>query len=168
MEFYDVINKRRSIRGYKPDGIPDAALRRIAEAINLAPSACNRQPWRFQIVLNPEIRAAICDVYRQPWLQQAPAIVLALGNAELCWKRFEGTPIIDVDVAIAMEHMVLAATAEGLGTCWVCAYEKARMNLAAGVAAPWEVLAISPLGYAAVPPMEIVRKDVNETVNIIK
>ncbi len=168
MDFYDVIATRRSIRGYKPDAIPDAALRRIGEAINLAPSACNRQPWKFLIVLNPEIRSRIGEVYRQPWLKEAPAVVLALGNAEACWKRIEGTPIIDVDIAIAMEHMVLAATAEGLGTCWICAYDKARMNQAAGVAAPWEVLAISPLGYANVPPANIQRKDVSETVNIIK
>jgi len=168
MEFYEVIKSRRSIRGYRNTMIPDVVLRRIADAINLAPSACNRQPWRFEFVFNPEIRTKICEVYRQPWLKEAPAIVVAIGNENECWKRPEGTPITDIDIAIAMEHMVLAATAEGLGTCWICAYEKARMNAALGVSAPWSVLAISPLGFPGVSPSELRRKDVNETVKIIK
>ncbi|MDD3119008.1 MAG: nitroreductase family protein [Victivallales bacterium] len=168
MEFYDVITTRRSIRGYQADPIPEASLQRIANAINLAPSACNRQPWRFEIVMNPEYRARIGAVYRQPWLLDAPAIVLAIGNRDTCWKRLEGTPVIDIDIAIAMEHMVLAATAEGLATCWICAYDQARMNAAAGVTAPWEVLAISPLGYGNVAPAAIARKSPDETVTIIR
>ena len=168
MEFYDVVKARRSIRGYKADPIPEAALQRIAEAINLAPSACNRQPWRFEIVMNAEQCHRIAAIYPRPWLQEAPAIVLAIGNRETCWKRFDNRSIVEVDIAIAMEHMVLAATAEGLSTCWICAYDQAQMDETAGVAAPWEVVAISPLGYGNTLPSDIRRKATNETVKIIK
>lgn len=169
MEFYDVIKSRRSIRGYKNDEIPSDVIARIAEAVNLAPSACNKQPWKFKIIMNAEQRAEICKHYSQPWLKEAPAIVVALGNFDDCWKRpQENTPITEVDTSIAMEHLVLAATAEGLGTCWICAYDRAEMDSALGVSAPWSVLAITPLGYPAAEPRELSRKAVTDVVMVVK
>ena len=147
MDFYDVIRNRRSVRAYKGDAIKPDSLQRIGEALRAAPSACNLQPWEFRVVLNPDMRKKICGVYSQPWLAQAPAIVAAIGNTAAAWKRREGTSIIDMDVGVAMEHVVLAAEAEGLGTCWICAYEIEKMNKALGVEPPLTVLAISPLGY---------------------
>jgi len=167
MEFYDVIKNRHSIRGYKSDAIPTDALERIAEAVSLSPSACNRQPWLFRIVLKPEIRAKICELYTQPWLKEAPAIAVALGNNDECWKRLEGTPITDVDIGIAMEHLVLAATAEGLGSCWICAFDRKKMAEALGVMAPWNVVAITPLGYPNAAPRDIKRKNINEVFAVI-
>ena len=64
MEFYDVIRLRRSIRSYRPVPVPEDALERIAEAVDMAPSACNRQPYRILVVKDPEKRAAICRVYK--------------------------------------------------------------------------------------------------------
>jgi nitroreductase len=148
MEFYDVIEKRRSVRSYKSDPIPQIALDHIAKALSQAPSACNKQPWNFRIVLNENIRAEICELYKADWLKEAPAIIVALGNSDSCWKRLEGTPITDIDMGIAMEHVVLAATAEKLSTCWICAYDIDAMNKALNIMKPWSVLAISPLGYS--------------------
>lgn len=167
MEFYETVKKRRSIRGYKSDPVPEAALRRIGEAVRLAPSACNLQPWKFRVVTNPELRAAICAVYTREWLAEAPAIVVALGNSEACWKRLEGKPIIDMDIGIVMEHLVLAAAAEGLGTCWVCAYDVNRMNHALNIIPPWSVYAISPLGYASVEPAKLDRKSHDEIFMVV-
>ncbi|HCE42387.1 MAG TPA: nitroreductase [Lentisphaeria bacterium] len=168
MKFYDVVKKRRSIRAYKGDPIDMEALARIGEAVNLAPSACNIQPWCFRIILNSDIRKSICSCYNNEWIKQAPAIVVALGNREAAWKRLEGGSIIDVDIGIAMEHLVLAATAEGLGTCWVCAYDVKRMNSVLGILPPWEVLAISPLGKPAENPEARKRKPVSEVFRIIE
>ena len=70
MDFYEVVNKRRSIRGYKPDAVPEDALRRIGEAVRTAPTACNRQPYQILLVRNPEKRAALAKVYPQKWLAQ--------------------------------------------------------------------------------------------------
>lgn len=167
MDFYDVVKNRRSIRGYKNNPVPDEALERIAEAVRLAPSACNMQPWSFRIVLNDVMRSKICACYSAEWLTKAPAIAVVLGNSDSCWKRLEGEPIIAMDIGIVMEHFVLAAAAEGLGTCWICAYEVAKMNKALGIIAPWSVYAISPLGYAAVAPRELNRKPTEELFKVI-
>ena len=167
MDFYEVIKKRRSIRAYKSEPVPEASLKRISEAVRLAPSACNLQPWSFRIVLNEKIRADICSCYGGKWLSEAPAIIVALGNSETCWKRPEGTPITDIDLGIAMEHIVLASTAEGLATCWICAYKIEEMNKVLNIMHPWSVLAISPLGYPNQEPAEIERKPLKEIFKIV-
>jgi nitroreductase len=166
-DIYAVMRNRRSVRAYLDKPICEESLLRLGEAVNVAPTACNRQPFTFRVVLNAELRARIAEVYPQPWLQQAPAIVLAIGNREQAWKRPEGDSIVAVDAAIAMEHLVLAAAAEGLGTCWICAYDMARMNQAAGILAPWEVIAISPLGHPADPRPQPPRKPVAEIFQVI-
>jgi nitroreductase len=167
MEFYDVVKSRKSIRAYKDEPIAPDALRRIGDAVNFAPSACNIQPWCFRIILNREVRTSICSCYKNEWLKKAPAIVVALGNRDVAWKRLDGSSIIDVDIGIAMEHLVLAATAEGLGTCWICAYDVSRMNSVLGILPPWEVIAISPLGKAAENPESRKRKPISEVFRII-
>ena len=168
MEFYDVVKSRKSIRAYKDEPIDPDALRRIGEAVNLAPSACNIQPWCFRIILNREVRNSISSCYKNEWLKKAPAIVVALGNKDAAWKRLDGASIINVDIGIAMEHLVLAAAAEGLGTCWICAYDVGRMNSVLGILPPWEVIAISPLGKAAENPEPRKRKPISEVFRIIE
>ncbi len=149
MEFYDVLKKRRSFRGYDTAReIPQDALDRIFEAVALAPTACNKQPFRFLLVRNAALRDRICEVYGRPWLKEAPAILVALGDATQAWTRFEGNSAVDMDVTIALEHFVLAAAAEGLGTCWICAFNRDDMDAALAIEKPWHSVAISPLGYA--------------------
>lgn len=167
MDFYDVIKNRRSIRSYKSDPVPQEALQRIAEAVYFAPSACNMKPWKIKLVTDPELRAKIAANYTQPWLAEAPAIAVIMGNDKQCWQRFEGDPIVQVDVGIAMEHLVLAATAEGLATCWICAYEIEKMNATLDVKDSWNVLAISPLGYSDATPKDVPHKDINKIFEII-
>lgn len=167
MEFYDVIKKRRSVRSFKKDPIKKESLDNIAKALQDAPSACNIQPWKFMIVFNEEIKNKISGCYTRPWLKEAPAIIVALANMDKCWKRLDGHPIADIDIGIAMEHVVLAAAAEGLGTCWICAYEVEKLNSALGIKAPWTALAISPLGYAASEAGPVNRKPVSEIFEVI-
>jgi nitroreductase len=167
MDIYGAMRARRSVRAYLDRPLDPAALARIGEAVNLAPTACNRQPFTFRVVLDAALRERIAGVYRQPWLRQAPAIVLAIGNRDQAWKRPEGESIVAVDVAIAMEHLVLAAASEGLGTCWICAYDMAQMNRAAGILAPWEVVAISPLGHPADDQPSPARKPLGEVFQVI-
>jgi nitroreductase len=168
MDFYDVIEKRRSIRGFNSTPVSKDVLERIGRAVYLAPSACNLQPWKLQIITNQEIRNKICNVYTRDWLASAPAIAVILGNKDAAWKRQEGTSIIDVDIAIAMEHLVLAATAEGLGSCWICAYSQAEMNKALEITAPWNALAISPIGYTEKEAADISKKSINEIIEIVE
>ena len=167
MEIYDAFKMRRSIRNYKSDPIGDESLMRIAEAASIAPSACNRQPWKLIAVRDSRMRKAICEACPQRMLPTAPVILLAVGNASEAWKRpGDDHSIVEIDVGIMFQQTVLAATAEGLSTCWVCAYDVAKVNQAAGISAPWSVLALSPLGYAASPAAPIRRKPLNEVFEI--
>ena len=168
MEFYDVIRLRRSIRSYRPVPVPEDALERIAEAVNMAPTACNRQPFRIIVVKDPEKRAAICRVYKAAWLSEAPAIAVIVGNASAAWKRLEGDSIVDVDCAIAMEHLVLAATEEGLGTCWICAFDRAAADAALNLPKEEHSVAMTPVGYAKntdLPPQS--RKELSAIFEVV-
>ncbi len=167
MDFYDVVKTRRSVRSYSTAPLDPESLSRIADAVLWAPSACNRQPWTFRVIMDSTLRDNICSVYDAGWLRQAPAIVLAIGNKDLAWKRVEGTSIVEMDIGIAMEHFVLAAAAEGLSTCWICAYDIKKMSSVTGILPPWEVLAISPLGKADKTTAAPKRKQVEELFKII-
>lgn len=166
MEFYEVLKTRRSIRSYKPDAVPENALRNIAEAVNLAPTACNKQPFKLLLVRDPEMRKTICSNCRFEFLAEAPVIAVMMTNESASWTRYEGNPAADIDASIAMEHLVLAAAAEGLGTCWICAFSRPQMDEALKIQAPWSAFALSPIGYAAGAPRPFTRKALSEVVEI--
>jgi len=162
MEFYEVIRRRRSIRGYKSTSIPGESLSRIFEAVRLAPTACNLQPFRFLVLESVEARKQACECYTQTWLTEAPVVVVALGSRQQAWKRFDGTSAHTIDVSIALEHFVLAAAAEGLGTCWVCAFDQEHLARKLELGEEWEVVALTPLGFPAATAGEQTRKPVEE------
>lgn len=163
MDVYGAIAQRRSIRGFKPDAIPEAVIGRLKEAIRLAPSACNLQPWKFLFVQSLEKRRLVGEVYvRGTWLVEAPLIVVALGNRQSAWKRVNGTSAHVIDVSLAFEHLVLAATAEGLGTCWVCAFDQELLHHKLGLEPDWEVVAMTPVGYPNAEPRPLSRKPAAE------
>ena len=168
MEFYEVLKTRRSIRSYKTDAVSDQQLRKLAEAVNLAPTACNRQPFKLLLVRNPEIRRTICSNCKFEFLVQAPVIAVMMTNESASWTRFEGNPAADIDASIAMEHLVLAAAAEGLGTCWICAFDRPQMNRALKIESPWSAFALSPIGFAAADPRPFSRKNLNEIVEFVE
>jgi len=164
MEFYDVLRRRRSVRSYSSEPVPEKTLERLADAIRLAPSACNNQPIRFLFISEPEAKRRICACYPRAWLAQAPVIVVALGNRETAWRRFNGTSAHAIDATIAMEHLVLAAAAEGLGTCWICAFDQEAARQAVRAPECWEVVALTPLGHAAGEPSPQTRKPIDEII----
>ena len=121
MEFYEVIRRRLSVRAYKPDPVPEEVLNRILEAGRLAPSAKNLQPWKFIIIRDEKIRQALVPACRnQQFIAQAPVIICACALLEQAWKGMGGYwSAAEIDVTIALEHIILAAASEGLGTCWI-------------------------------------------------
>ena len=149
MDFYDVIRNRRSIRAYKPDPIEPQKLDRILQAGRLAPSACNLQPWAFVLITDPDVRKNFIKVYKQAWLVQAPVILVICADTKRAWKRGDGQEYWQVDCAIALQNMISAATAEGLATCWIAAFDESAcvqlLDLPSGV----RPVAITPLGYPA-------------------
>ena len=168
MDFYEVIGQRRSIRSYLQTPVESEKLERILEAVRQAPTACNLQPFRFLIITAADKKAIIEAAYPQPWLQDAPCVIVALGNRDKAWKRRDGSSAHVIDVSIAMEHLVLAATAEGLGTCWICAFDQAALHKALGIGQEWDVVALTPLGYAAANAEPPKRKSRDELFGFLK
>ncbi|MBQ7207731.1 MAG: nitroreductase family protein [Lentisphaeria bacterium] len=156
MEFYDVLARRRSIRAYRKDPVPAEVLDRIARAALEAPSACNLQPYRFLVLTDPGLIARLNETTRQKFIGQAPVVIAALGNDDASWHR-DGRPIMEFDLGIVMEHIVLAAAAEGLGSCYIGAFDTAAADRLLQVPSGWRTVMLLPLGYPAEEPRPFVR-----------
>jgi len=165
MDFYEAIKARRSVRRYTQTSVPEAALNRILEATRLAPSACNRQPWNFLILKTAEHKKSLAGIF-QDWVMTAPLLVVALGHPAEAWE-LDGRSVHEIDVAIAFEHLALAATAEGLGTCWICAYNHAALDRALAVEPGWQSVAVTPLGFPDDPTPRNGRKPIGELFKFI-
>lgn len=151
MDLMEAIRTRTSVRSYKDEPIDDALLERVMEAARLAPSASNRQEWRFVAVRNRAMREHIArEAAGQPFIAEA-AILLACcaetdGRVMRC-----GQAAYPIDVAIAMDHLSLAAAAEGLGTCWIGAFDEGMVKKALGIPEGVRVVLLMPLGWPADP-----------------
>ncbi len=168
MEFYEVLKNRRSIRSYTAEPVSDEAIARIMEAVRLAPSGCNFQPFRFLFIRNGELRKKIASYYPYGWLDQPAVIVAAVGNSDAAWHRMDGgESIIELDIGIAMEHVQLAAAAEGLGACWIGAFPRKEINELLNITAPWSVVALSALGHPAKAASPRGNKPDNELFEVI-
>lgn len=149
MDFLELVRKRRSVRSYQERPVPEDALLRILESARLAPSASNRQPWKFVVVRNPELRKALgVAANNQVFVGEAPVIIAAVAlmpeGLMSC-----GVPRYAVDLAIAVTHMTLAAAEEGLGTCWIGAFSQDKVREILGIPEKYKVVALLPLGYPA-------------------
>jgi len=149
MEFYDVVKTRRSVRSYKADPVPQEALRRVLEAVRVAPSGSNRQLWKFYVVKDGEKRRRVAEACSgQTWIAEAPTVIVAVG-----WKipfnrgGYMGEMSFMMDVSIAFTHLVLAARAECLGTCWIGDFDNGGVKEALGLPEDQYVVAVTPLGY---------------------
>lgn len=151
--FNNLISTRRSCRAFdKERPVEPELIRAVIDAARIAPSACNRQPWHFVAVdLRPEsaeARRAVIEAYPRPWIATAPAFIICCGNHSEAWHRAcDGKDATDIDIAIATEHICLAATALGLGTCWVCNFDPRPLAAALGIPQGIEPIAIIPIGY---------------------
>jgi nitroreductase len=164
MDFTELVRRRYSVRAYKRDPVPEAVLARILEAARLAPSAANRQPFRIMVIRTEGRREELGRLYQRAWFVEAPLVVAVVSLPAEAWVRRDGKSYADVDAAIAMDHLVLAATAEGLGTCWVGAFDPAAAREVLALPPGVEPIAFSPLGYPADQAPERKRKDLAELV----
>ena len=149
MEFYDVVLTRRSVRSSKPDMLSEEVLGRVMEAVRMAPSGSNKQPWRFILVSDPGLRGRLVPICNnQSFIGEAPVVVVACGQ-DVNYNRggYMGEMTFLVDVSIAFTHMILAARAEGLGTCWIGDFENEKVKELLGIPEDWDVVVVSPLGY---------------------
>lgn len=152
MSFVDLVARRYSVRAYKNDPVPDALLEQVLEAARLAPTAANRQPVRLIVVRTAGREDELRRIYSREWFVQAPLVICACGVLEQSWIRSDGKSYNDVDVAIVMDHLIMAATDAGLGTCWIGAFDAAAARAVLGLPDGVEPIAFTPLGYAADQP----------------
>ena len=149
MEFKEVLQKRHSVRAYSNQSVPDDKLSRILEAGRLAPTASNRQNFKLIVVKDPGTRKALMEAAgNQAHVGQAPVIIAAVS---LDPNRIMpcNVPTYAVDLGIVIEHMVLAAANEGLGTCWIGAFSQDKARKALGVPDKYRVVTVLPVGYEA-------------------
>lgn len=164
MDLYEAIRKRYSVRSYEARDVEEDKLRRVLEAGRIAPSARNRQQWKFIVVRDPAVRAKLVAAAEQDWMKTAPVILAVVGLTD-GEKMYCSVPTDPVDCAIAIDHMTLAAVAEGLGTCWVGHFRQEEAKKALGVPKGCTIIQLLPLGYPAGPAKtEKPRKKFEEVV----
>ncbi len=149
MDFYKVIKTRRSIRIYRKTEIPQDILNRVLNSARIAPSGSNRQPWRFIIIKEQSRRKEIAKLcHNQLFIADAPVVIVGCGK-DIHYNRGEwmGNFSVLVDVAIAFDHLTLAARAEGLGTCWIGSFDNEGIKKFLNIPEDVNVVAITPLGY---------------------
>jgi nitroreductase len=163
--FLDLVTSRRSVRSYSQQIVEPEKLRYVLECGRLAPSAANRQPWLFYLVQDKEVRGRIDEAYVRPWFAEAPLVVAVCIDRTRTWVRKDGKDYGDVDAAIAMDHMTLAAAEQGLGTCWIGAFDKLKVKKALSLPKQIEPVALTPLGYPTDTPREKDRRSMEEVVH---
>lgn len=164
MEFSELIKQRYSVRAYKPDVVENEKLHHVLEAARLAPTAANRQPFQIIVIHTEGRREELRHIYRKDWFTQAPVLLCACRVPRQGWVREDMRRYLDVDVAIVMDHLILAATDLGLGTCWIAAFDAEAAREILGIPEEIEPLIFTPLGYPADAPKPKERKPLEELV----
>jgi nitroreductase len=164
MDYQKLIRTRRSIRGYRPDPVSEDILQRILDAARIAPTAANRQPFQLIVVADPSTRARLKEVYDRDWFWTAPVIIVGCVEEAKAWQRPDGFNAAEVDLSIVMDHLILAATDEGLGTCWICHFDEPKLKQILGIPDGVRAIALTPLGYPAAEPRPFQRKPLEELV----
>lgn len=166
MNFIDLVSKRFSARKFTKQTVSSADLNYLLTCARLAPSAVNKQPWKFIIVKSEEAKAQLYQTYNREWFATAPLYILCMKNEAACWTRaYDQHPHADIDLAIAIEHICLAATERNLGSCWVCNFDTNKMDELFNNNG-YKAVAIIPIGHIApdCPQHEKNRKTLTEIV----
>ncbi len=164
MDFLELAKQRYSVRAYKSDPVEDEKLQKVLEAARLAPTACNLQPFQFIVIHTKGREAELRRIYSDSWFVQAPIVICACGMPSQSWIRSDGKNYWEVDVTIAMDHLILAAADLGLGTCWIGAFNPDAAREVLRLPNDVEPIAFTPLGYPDDQPGYKGRKTINELV----
>ncbi len=148
-DFYNLIRYRRSIRSYDPEKkISKETILSILDAGRLAPTASNKQPLRFHMVEEGKVLAELRECYSRSWFHNAPAVLVLTGKREDAWVRsYDEYNSLEIDAAIMMDHIILAAESEGVSTCWILAFDPEIVRRALRLEENEIPLVMTPLGY---------------------
>lgn len=166
MDFETLIMKRFSLRSYSPKVVEKEKVEQLLRSVQYAPSAVNFQPYRIYVVQTEDMLARIKKCYHREWLADASLIFVVVGLHSVAWKRaYDEKDHTDIDCAIAAEHIALQAADLGLGSCWICNFEKAECSKALDLKPDEEPVVLMPVGYpkdSAVPEKK--RKGLDDLV----
>ncbi len=162
MELSEVIQKRYSVRGYKPDPVEEEKLLAVLEAARQAPTAGNRQRFQLIVIHTKGREEELGRIYGAEWFVQAPVVICACRYPmDPERKRKDYT---DVDIGIVVDHLILKAAELGLGTCWIGAFDPQVTRQVLGLPDEIEPVVFTPLGYPDAPPRGTDRKPLSELV----
>ena len=165
MEYSDLIARRYSVRAYRSDPVEDVNLQAVLEAARLAPTAANRQPFQLIVLHTAGREEEIGKIYRREWFVQAPMVIAVCAISSLAWvresDRFNARMI---DAAIVADHLILAAANQGLGTCWIAAFNVDAARSILQLPDEVEPVIFTPLGYPADQPGPKIRKPLDDLV----
>ncbi len=165
MEYSELVASRYSVRAYRPDPVEDEKLQVVLEAARLAPTAANRQPFQLIVMHTAGRQSEIGKIYRRSWFVQAPLVIAVCAISSQAWvresDRFNARLI---DAAIVADHLILAATSLGLGTCWIAAFNVDAARSVLQLPADADPVIFTPLGYPADLPGPKIRKPLADLV----
>ena len=169
MDFLELAKKRFSARSYKSDRVEPDKIDYVIECARLAPSAVNYQPWHFMVIISEEQKQKVQQCYNRDWFAQAPVYIAICVDKSKAWvRKSDNKNHADIDAAIATEHICLAATEIGLGSCWVCNFDLDLFRTNLQLPADKYPVAIISLGYIeGQPERSLVRKERDEIVTIL-
>ncbi len=149
MDFLELAEKRYSVRAYQNKPVEEEKIEKVLEAARLAPTAANRQPFRILVIPTRGRQELLRRIYPRDWFVQAPYIIGICAVLSEAWVRRDGRSYAVVDATIVMDHLILAATSLGLGTCWVAAFDEEAAKEVLQIPEGWDPVAFTPLGYPA-------------------
>ena len=164
MDVFEAIKTRRAVRSYKPEPVPEEKLKKVLEAARLAPSAHNKQEWKLVVIKDSAKRRELAEAaLNQDFVGEAPIVIVAVA-LEPEHILTSGVPAYAVDLAIAVDHMTLAAVEEGLGTCWIGAFSQEEVKQVLNIPNQYKVVALLPLGFPADKSGAKSRKNLEEII----
>jgi nitroreductase len=154
MDIVEAIKARRDVSKFKPEPVPEQVVQLIFNAVRLAPSVNNMQPWRFVLVTDEELKVKVAAAANhQKWIAEAPIVVVALALLDQSDSLIGGyMSSYPVDVAFAIDHLLLVAASQGLGTCYVSYFDEEKVRELLSAPSDAKVVGIIPMGYPAEVP----------------
>lgn len=164
MEYFELIEKRHSVRSYKSDPVEKDKLDKILDAAGMAPTAKNLQDFKIIVISTKGKEAKLRKIYDRDFFVEAPYVLCVCSVTEKNWIRRDGKNFGDVDASIIMDHIILAATDQGLGTCWIGAFDAEAAKNELELDHTLEPIVFTPVGYERTPAYKKVRKPLTELV----
>lgn len=165
MEFIDVITERYSVRGYLDKEVEPEKLEYVLNAATLAPTGVNNQPFKVYVIDTKKYEKELSEIYSAHWFVEAPYVLCVVAIRNEAWTRpWDRKNIADIDATIVMDHIILAATDVGLGTCYIGAFKKYKAHEFLDLDENEEAVLFTPLGYGNAEPRDTPRKKLDEFV----